>query len=324
MKKEKSARSFLSVKKHLEQKLLLDVFDVALSAESGTKLHGFENIVGVGIGEKLVGGEYTGERCCTVYVVAKAPKDAVEKAALVPEDIRGIPTDIVATGELHALPHRGRYRPAPGGVSVGHYKITAGTIGCLVRSGNLQFILSNNHVLANSNDAQNGDAVVQPGPADGGAVPRDVIAKLSKFVRIRFGGAINTVDCSIAKPTATSIVSRLSKCFDRIAATPVPPQLNLLVKKCGRTTQFTRGRIVDINATVRVSYGTAGSALFRDQILIVSLTGTPFSAGGDSGSLIVTDVGTRPVGLLFAGSPSHTVGNRIGNVLAALGVNIVS
>lgn len=324
MKKEKTTKQLVSAKGQLERRLLLGVTERALSAGSGTKLYGFENIVGVGISEKMVGGQYTGERCCTVYVVAKAPKDAIETAALVPTDIKGIPTDVVATGELHALPHRGRYRPAPGGVSVGHFRITAGTLGCLVRKGRSRCILSNNHVLANSNNATVGDPIVQPGPTDGGRVPADVVAKLLQFVRIRFGGAVNRVDCAIAEVTSSRLVSPLNKCFGRLNAIPVPAQINLLVKKCGRTTQFTRGRITDVSATVRVSYGTAGVALFQNQIVIVSLTGTPFSAGGDSGSLIVTDVGNRPVGLLFAGSATHTIANRIGNVLAALNVTIVS
>lgn len=320
----KPTRQLLSVKAQLEKRLLVGVVKRALSAESGTKRYGFENIVGVGISEKMVGGQYTGEPCCVVYVAAKAARESIEPAALVPPDIRGVPTDVVATGELQALPHRGRYRPAPAGVSVGHIGITAGTLGCLVRKGRALCILSNNHVLANSNAAGIGDAIVQPGPIDGGTAPRDVIAKLSQFVRIRFGGAVNLVDCAIARVTSPRLVSRLNKCIGRIRTAPVPPQLNLLVKKCGRTTQFTRGRITDINATVRVSFGTAGIALFRNQIVIVSLTGAPFSAGGDSGSLIVTDAAKQPVCLLFAGSGTHTIANRIENVLRALNVRIVA
>lgn len=315
--------ALLSAKAQLEQKLILGVTERALSAESGTELYGFENIVGVGISEKTVGNQYTGEPCIAVYVVAKAPKDAVEADALAPDDINGIPTDVVVTGELHALPHKGRYRPAPGGVSVGHYRITAGTLGCLVRRGSALYILSNNHVLANCNNARIGDPIVQPGTYDGGRVPADVIARLSQFVSIRFGGPVNQVDCAIAQ-SSPRLVTPLNKCIGRISATPVPCRLNLFVKKCGRTTQFTRGRITDCSATVRVSYGTAGVALFQNQIVVVSLTAAPFSAPGDSGSLIATDVGNRPVGLLFAGSATHTIANPIRNVLSALGVTVFS
>lgn len=313
----------LSAKEQLEQRLLLGVTERALSAESGTELYGFENIVGVGISEKIVGNEYTDQPCVTIYVVAKVPKDAIEAEALVPEEINGIPTDVVVTGELHALSYRGRYRPAPCGVSIGHYRITAGTLGCLARRGSALYILSNNHVLADCNRARIGDPILQPGPSDGGRVPADVIARLSQFVPIRFGGPVNQVDCAIAQ-TNPGLVTPLNRCFGRISSTPVPCRLNLLVKKCGRTTQFTRGRITDCNFTGWVNYSTAGRALFQRQILIVSLTGSPFSAGGDSGSLIVTDVGNRPVGLLFAGSATHTIANPIGTVLPALNVTIVA
>ena len=49
-----------------------------------------------------------------------------------------------------------------------------------------RLILSNNHVLANSNDAQVGDTVVQPGSIDGGHAVSDKIAELERFVPIEF------------------------------------------------------------------------------------------------------------------------------------------
>ena len=67
-----------------------------------------------------------------------------------------------------------------GGVSIGHYAITAGTPGAFVKDKTTAetLILSNNHVMANSNDASIGDAILQPGPADGGKSPQDRIAAL--------------------------------------------------------------------------------------------------------------------------------------------------
>ncbi|HYR12865.1 MAG TPA: CARDB domain-containing protein, partial [Mycobacterium sp.] len=62
------------------------------------------------------------------------------------------------------------------------------------------------------------------------------------------------------------------------------------------------------------------AARFVDQ-LIISPGG--FSGGGDSGSLIVTDDGSmNPVALLFAGSASVTIANRIDLVLNRFGVAI--
>lgn len=319
---EPDVKKLLAAKEILEARLILNVTEKAMAADSGTDLHGFENIAGVGISEKIINGRETGIPCVTVYVVSKVPKDEIEAEALVPKEIHGIPVDVIESGEFRAFPFVGRYRPAPGGVSVGHYKITAGTLGCLVTKQKKLYILSNNHVLANENDAKPGDPVLQPGPYDGGTVKKDVIAKLSEFVPIKFGGAVNTVDCAIAQ-TSPRLVSRSNKCFGTISNDPVACRLNRLVKKAGRTTQCTQGRITDCNATVNVGYD-AGTAVFKDQIIVRSLTSAPFSKGGDSGSLIMTRTRNLPVGLLFAGSDSHTIANKIGNVLSVLHVKIVS
>jgi hypothetical protein len=315
--------SLMRAHQDLEKALLLDTAPMAMAAASGTRRYGYENILGVGIGEKVSEGAETGEPCVVVYVMAKAPRRDVDSEAMVPQVVDGVATDVVAVGELVPQPYRGRYRPAPGGVSIGHFRITAGTLGCMVRRGTQRFILSNNHVLANSNAAKVGDAILQPGVADGGRNPADQIARLAQFVPIRFGGtAPNLVDAAIAKPMRPDLVIPRNIWYGTIGAGIVAPSMNLLVKKAGRTTQRTRGRISGVNATVRVNYGTSGMALFRNQILIVSLNSSPFSQGGDSGSLIVTDAGNRPVGLLFAGSASHTIASPIQSVLTALNVQI--
>jgi len=307
-------------RRKLEQNFILNVVEEALSAESGTDTHGFENIKGVGIGERVVAGWLTEETCITVYVAAKLPMEEVHESARVPEKVGGVRTDVVEIGEIDAFPFKGLYRPAPGGVSVGHFKITAGTIGCLVKKAGKLHILSNNHVLANVNQAAQGDSVLQPGPFDGGTMPADVIAKLSAFVPISFTNP-NLVDCAIAAVSAPNLVTPLNKVLGKLKLPVVAPALNILVSKCGRTTQFTKGRITGVNTTVRVGYGTAGTAIFRNQVIVQSLITTPFSQGGDSGSIIVNNA-KQPVALLFAGSTSHTIANPIQSVLTALGVTI--
>jgi hypothetical protein len=315
------SRSLRAAHTQLERSLILDVIQDALSAASGTKTYGFENIKGVGISEKIVNGWLTLDPCITVYVAAKAPLSEVQEEARVPDKVRGISTDVVEIGEIDAFPFKGRYRPAPGGVSVGHFKITAGTIGCLVKKGKLVCVLSNNHVLADVNQGKPGDAILQPGPFDGGHVPADQIAKLTSFIPIDFAKP-NVVDCAIAE-AQPKLVDPLNKVLGKLKLPAAPAQLNMLVRKCGRTTQLTRGRITDTNATVRVGYGTAGTAVFQKQIIVQSLNANPFSQGGDSGSLIVNEAG-QPVALLFAGSTSHTIANPIQAVLAALRVTIVA
>src|SRR5260370_10610524 len=98
--------------------------------------------------------------------------------------------------------------------------------------------------------------------------------------------------------------------------------LGLNVQKYGRTTHLTHGQITGVNATVTVCYENAclKSARYGDQ-LIISPGG--FSGGWDSGSLIVTDdANLNPVALLFAGSATVTIANRIDLVLNRFGVMI--
>jgi len=89
-----------------------------------------------------------------------------------------------------------------------------------------------------------------------------------------------------------------------------------LVKKTGRTTNFTVGRITAINATVGVGYDAGRVARFVDQMITTNL-----SAGGDSGSLVTT-LDNVAVGLLFAGSSVATIVNYFEHVRALLRVEV--
>ena len=98
----------------------------------------------------------------------------------------------------------------------------------------------------------------------------------------------------------------------------------MIVGKSGRTTGLTQGRVTQIGVSVNVNYGGGRVALFRNQIAIQSVNANPFSAGGDSGSLIWHwATGVRPVGLLFAGGGGTTFANPIGAVLAALDIRLL-
>jgi hypothetical protein len=281
-----------------------------------------------------------GEPAVTVYVAEPTSLDRV-KAAVV--DTMGVqaaaaddlPMQVVVTGAIDAQPHRFKLRPAPGGISVGHYRITAGTIGCLARGRTAPrrsrlLVLSNNHVLANSNNAVFGDSILQPGPYDGGINPRDRIAILERFVPIDFSGRPNYVDCATGWAWPDLVRKELVRlvggnpAFFRIGSLPVNPVLGMVVGKSGRTTQLTQGRISAIGATIRVNYGAGRVALFQDQIEIRGTSGL-FSSGGDSGSSIWTwNPQRNPVGLLFAGGGSSTFANRFTRVLQALDVSVVA
>lgn len=148
------------------------------------------HVVGVAAGYKESHGVLTDEPSLVVLVDEKRPLSEIDDADRVPKDVEGVKTDVYVVGKLRANnTPRNRYRPTiPLGVSVGHYATTAGTIGALVRdnvTGEL-YILSNNHVLANGNFAQRGDAILQPAPLDGGMNPADMIATLERFIPLRY------------------------------------------------------------------------------------------------------------------------------------------
>jgi hypothetical protein len=109
--------------------------------------------------------------------------------------------DVRYVGRVLATPpvsRRGRFqrriRPIMPGYSIGHEDITAGTIGAFVTRGRYECVLSNNHVLANTNRSQRENPLLQPGPADGGRA-RDEVGWLSRYEPLRRSG--NLIDAAI-------------------------------------------------------------------------------------------------------------------------------
>lgn len=224
-----------------------------------------------------------------------------------------------------------RTRPLVPGASVGHFKITAGTIGALAiekRTGRIM-ILSNNHVLANENDAKPGDAILQPGAIDGGHRPQDVVAKLVKFVTLK-PGAANLLDAATAAVNrAIAADPRDYHELGRLAGASLEPLMpGAAVAKLGRTTGATHGRVTAVEVDNVVVNYDLGTLSFDNQIEIESSASGPFSAGGDSGSLIL-DADRRGCALLFAGSETGgpdgrglTYANPIAIVLRKLAIEL--
>jgi hypothetical protein len=312
--------------------------------------------------EELRGGQGTGIHAIRIYVTKKKALSELKEEEILPEVHKYHNVDVVEIGELKALDTvdpKAKIRPVIAGISVGHYLITAGTIGWFAKdntSGNVG-ILSNNHVLANENICLIGDPILQPGVYDGGT-SGDKVASLTRYVPIQFGGntggifsgflnfvayiiqAIvhffthgfsasaqaatnNIVDCAFAE--IDSSVGYTPIINGGVAAPTGTNTANVgdAVTKSGRTTGVTVGTIADINATVSVSYGRGG-ATYDDQIIINNQNGplgAPFSQPGDSGSLIISN--GKAVGLLFAGSSQTTIANHIENVLSALKITLL-
>lgn len=208
-------------------------------------------------------------------------------------------------------------RPAPPGVSIGHYQGAAGTFGAVVydQGSNQPLILSNNHVLANTSLANNpraeiNDAIVQPANLDG---DNTVIGILSKYAPLNASPQVNYIDCALAQPLKPEDVSPEILEIGRVKGI-IEPTVGMKIKKSGRTTGFTTGQIRAINATIEVNYGNNETLRFENQILA-----TRMSEPGDSGSLVV-DKDNKAVGLLFAGSDLSTIINPIQPVLDYLDV----
>jgi len=199
------------------------------------------------------------------------------------------------------------------------------------------YFLSNNHVLAKENEpdsallAPDGYNIIQPGLLDEGPCSvssgdsANVVAQLSHYVPLGFGkrnsAPTATADVAIAEVTTNDVVADGAirdigpLTGNSISATPT-----MLVQKSGRTTGHTLGEVVATNVSLNVQY-QSGYVHYDNQIEIVGVCGTDFSAGGDSGSLIVNldDGNLRlAVGLLFAGGGSSTFANPIDTALAAL------
>ncbi len=222
-------------------------------------------------------------------------------------------------------------RPIELGVSGGnihsinkkHASCFNGTLGSEVQDGSgKKFILSNNHVLDDTNKGKRGDLIVQPGLADVACVqdPSTAVANLSRSVKINFSGGTNTVDAAIAEVIPGDVSSSILN-IGPIASTTVAPSPGLPVQKQGRTTCLTTGTISAVGAHLKIHYGKK-VATFVNQILI---NVQDFAGPGDSGSLIVTqDSCPQAVGLFFAGSAdqSQSVANPISPALSKLHVSM--
>jgi len=279
-------------------------------------------VTAVGSGQGRGERHKNGEKAVVAFVTEKKAESELEGSDILPKEIQGWKVDVQPVGKVgieevtpQAPQNTGeintteKHRPAPQGVSIGHPEVSAGTAGFVAwRKAEKNGItyaepvgITNNHVAANSNNAEQGDRILQPGNHDGGT---ERIGELEGFVELVDndnlvdvawysidGRSVNSYIPSIGVPTETVTVSEGDT-----------------VKKFGRTTGLKKGEVLSTDARVRVRYGT-GIKEFEDQIIAES-----FSAGGDSGSAVVNSNGDL-AGLLFAGSSSITVLNKIENVL---------
>lgn len=316
--------------RYYKSELMMKMFGVSASAAVGfgtassnaisamSHVPSYSNLAGIGYGAKLANGfSVEGEEAVRVYVRTKLPKYALSQGELIPSHVDGLTTDVIPVGDI--VPRRQSVRC---GVSIGHPSVTAGTLGCLVRkpNENENYVLSNNHILADCDDASLGDPILEPGRDDGGD-PNDPIAELSDFEPITKSGP-RTMDAAIGRVLDINSVTPEILSIGRVVNPPMPASLYQSVRKCGRTTLHTVGIVTGIDEDVRVRYGKV-FVNFEGQLSIEGFK-VPFSGGGDSGSLVVDAVSRRAVGLLFAGGLNGIdFANEIQPVLDRFGVEIV-
>jgi hypothetical protein len=209
-----------------------------------------------------------------------------------------------------------------------------GTLGSLLIRNGSYYILSNNHVLARSDQAAPGEPISQPGIIDTNCstVGTSTVANLTSFVNLQAGMNVDAAIAQIAQQNAVDLTgSILSLGATATGSTPDPGPphqgkgilafINEPVAKSGRTSGLTCSTVSTTSLSTSVTYqtqcngSTSFSVTYRNQ---VAVSGGGFSSGGDSGSLIVDQQTAEPVALLYGGSDTETVGNPVGDVLAAL------
>jgi len=219
-----------------------------------------------------------------------------------------------------------------------------GTLGALVTDSNGNpYILSNNHVLAESDQARAGDTVVQPALVDLNCNPQAGRSVGSLRYVVPLQSRQTNVDAALAAATpavdATGAILQLGPSVNGVltAAAPAAGEgealtaglLNQLrVVKSGRTTGLTCSTVntVDLSVQVDYYYDCAETQRYYTKTYVnqIGMPGASFADSGDSGALVMDASNAQPVGLFFASGADDSnhgfsVANPIQDVLSELG-----
>lgn len=294
-----------------------------------------DGVNGVDVGYKYKDGKRTDEVTIRVHVTKK--KKGLSAKEMIPTEINGIKTDVIEmTAELFTVSKQvvndadlqvdtTKYATIKGGIGIGPERVIngsvfVGTLGAIVKDNvtNNPMLLSNFHVMCVDSGWHVGDQMDQPSRVDGGVAVTDRVGVLHRAVlSSKVDGAISTLS---GRPHVCEIQG-IGKVKGTASAV-----LNAPVRKRGRTTEFTEGFVDAISVTVNINYGpTIGIKTLTNQIGIRPNTAInpKFSAGGDSGSVVV-DANNKVIGLLFAGNSGtgYTFINPIADVLSELNVSM--
>lgn len=259
------------------------------------------------VGYRWKGGRLTGEIALRAHVHEKKP--ALELAAedLVPDEIEGLPVDVIQSNlELQLL--NTRRNPLVGGFEVRNVNLpSVGTLGAIVFDGatGARMALSNHHVLVGGRpNGAVGEQVNQPGTL----TANDAIGTVTRSNR--------NLDCAVAtlnnaRQSSTSIFG-----YPGGIKGVVQAALGMRVTKSGRTTETTFGMIEGVN---------------ENEFTVVPIPGQwmELSMGGDSGSVWLETASHAAVGLHFAGeiptappADERATAKRIERVATTLNINL--
>ena len=307
------------------------MLEAAAAQEEAAPWTAGENIQGLGLAERITDGKKLDELALKVYVDRKLPMAKVSNPVPKKLDLPGmdvkVETDVEEIGTVGLEMVTSRFRPAMPGSGLGHLQVTVGTFGCLVRKKGAKdtlYVLSNSHVLANQGVAKAKDPIIQAGVMDGGKTPDDLLCELAEWVPFQFTADDypNKVDAAIARVLKKKDVTSAVRLIGVPKGVSTVVRRGMQVRKSGRTTDLTVGEIKDVDYRLALNYkkpgGGTGRVGLTDQVLC-----TRYTDGGDSGSAVFNQSG-KIIGLHFAGSTSASIFNRIGNVLDALGIEVVT
>jgi hypothetical protein len=251
-----------------------------------------------------------------------AIKEVLEKKSQTIEKLTALTATVTAANNDGSnIDPRTRHRPIGPGLSIAGDKgsnfVTAVTICCIVKDkSGTKYLLSVPWIVNDS--SPEGIPILQPGSLDGGKSPGDEVAHFSKRVKLdpnhsnRSLGAISKLKPDVALYYDIPGLGKIAGIAD--------PKIGDVVAKYGRTTRLTRGRITSVATDVKVAL-EKGEIDFEDVIIVASET--PFSEGGDSGAPVLNEA-NQLVGMLFAGSSSHSIVMPIKRILSSLDVELVT
>jgi hypothetical protein len=264
---------------------------------------------GTSVGLKRVDGELTREFAIVIHLTKKRSAKDVPPNERIPKEIEGFPTDVIEHDQPEPCSDGSKRRPVLGGAQLA-IGSTYGTLGCIVKDSRYStyYALSNYHVLFPGNVAAANVFQPKTDPVC------DMIGNSKQGILTSY---VDCAYCTLDSHGVTWTAQIIDLGGVTGSRTVTWADLPYAVKKRGRTTLLTTGRITSIYYSGRRTDGW----VFQAQQYIET-NGGNFSEPGDSGSVLV-DNDVKVVGLLWGSAGSNGAASPIDSVRAALQIEVV-